>query len=138
MLKIISQFVKFGIVGLSNTIISYIVYAALIYIGMPYLIASITGFVVGVLNSFLWNNLYVFKKNDNEKRNPWLTLTKTFLAYAGTGLVMANILLILFIEKYGISKYVAPLITLLITVPLNFIINKYWSFRIEKKENGET
>ena len=105
---------------------------------MPYLIASITGFVVGVLNSFLWNNLYVFKKNDNEKRNPWLTLTKTFLAYAGTGLVMANILLILFIEKYGISKYVAPLITLLITVPLNFIINKYWSFRIEKKENGET
>ena len=51
---------------------------------------------------------------------------------------MANILLVLFIEKYGISKYVAPLITLLITVPLNFIINKYWSFRIEKKENGET
>lgn len=50
------QFLKFGIVGLSKSAISYIVYAILTYVGIPYLVASIIGFVVSVLNVFFWNN----------------------------------------------------------------------------------
>lgn len=83
------------------------------------------------MNSFFWNNRYVFKKNKGEKRNIWLTLIKTILAYAGTGLFLSNILLILFVEIIGISKYIAPLINLVITIPLNFLINKYWAFKTE-------
>ena len=132
------QFIKFGIVGLSNTLISYGVYAGLTYIGVPYVLASVIGFVASVLNSFFWNNRYVFKKNDGERRNPWWTLAKTFLAYAGTGLILSNILLALFVEKMGVSKYLAPIISLVITIPLNFVINKFWSFRTKriKEENG--
>ena len=55
------QFVKFGIVGLSNTLISYVVYVAGVRFGMHYLLASILGFVISVLNSFYWNNKYVFE-----------------------------------------------------------------------------
>ena len=139
MLRLFIQFIKFGIVGLSNTVISYAVYAALTYIGVPYLIASIVGFVASVLNSFFWNNRYVFKKGDGERRNPWWTLAKTFLAYAGTGLVLANVLLVLLVEKAGVSKYIAPIVTLVVTIPLNFVINKFWSFRTKDidKEDDE-
>ena len=138
MIRLLTQFIKFGIVGLSNTIISYGVYAGLTYVGVPYVLASVIGFVVSVLNSFFWNNRYVFKKNDGEQRNPWWTLAKTFLAYAGTGLILSNILLVLFVEKMDISKYLAPILSLVVTIPLNFVINKFWSFRTKKtKEEND-
>lgn len=127
------QFIKFGIVGFSNTVISYTVYAALTFAGVQYLLSSILGFVASVLNSFFWNNRFVFRKENGEARNPWWTLAKTFIAYASTGLILANILLAFFVEKVGISKYVAPIFSLALTIPLNFIINKFWSFKTKKK-----
>lgn len=141
MIQTIIQFVKFGVVGLSNTAISYGAYVILTYIGIQYVLANIIAFIVSVLNSFFWNNRYVFKKNYGEKRNMWWTLTKTFLAYGSTGLVLSNILLVLFVEMFGINKYLAPLLILIITIPLNFIINKYWAFKtvkIDKTDIEET
>lgn len=122
------QFIKFGIVGLSNTLISYVVYLVGVRFGMHYLLASVLGFVISVLNSFYWNNKYVFQQGD-EERNLWLTLVKTFMAYASTGLVLANILLYIWVDVLGISEYLGPVINLIITVPLNFVINKLWAFR---------
>ena len=54
------QFVKFCVVGLSNFIISYVVYAAALALGLHWLAGSILGFVISVLNAFYWNNKYVF------------------------------------------------------------------------------
>ena len=127
------QFVKFGIVGLSNTLISYLVYALLVYLGLHYLVASIIAFFISVLNSFFWNSRYVFKKEDGAKRNVFHALIKTFISYAFTGLLLQNIFLFVFIDVLYISKYIAPLISLVVTVPLNFIMNKFWAFRQSKK-----
>ena len=127
----IKQFIKFGIVGMSNTLISYIVYVILVELQINYLLASIAGFVVSVLNSYYWNNKYVFKKQEGEQRIWWKTLLKTFVSYAGTGLVLSNILLVIWVEWIKVPEIVAPLINLLITVPLNFVINKFWAYRIK-------
>ena len=123
------QFVKFGIVGLSNTAISYAVYSLFVYLDFHYLIASIIAFVISVLNSFFWNNKFVFKNEADQKRNIFHSLIKTYVSYAFTGLVLQNVLLFVFIEIFIISKYIAPLIGLVITIPLNFILNKLWAFR---------
>lgn len=131
------QFIKFGIVGLSNTFISYAMYATLTFLGIPYLLANVAGFLLSVLNAFFWNNRYVFRKSADESRSLWWSLAKTFLSYAGTGLVLANILFVVFVEKFGISKYIAPILTLVITIPLNFLINKFWSFRTTPVKKGE-
>ncbi len=128
------QFIKFGFVGAANTLISYATYALLVYFGTPYIIASICGFIVSTFNAFFWNNVFVFKKQKDEKRNLWKALVKTFLSYAGTSLVLNNILLAFFVEILHISKYIAPLISLVITIPLNFLLNKFWSFKGEKTE----
>lgn len=125
----IKQFIKFGIVGISNTLISYVVYVVLVEVHLNYLLASIAGFIASVLNSYYWNNKYVFKKQENEQRTWWKTLIKTFVSYAGTGLILSNILLVIWVEWIKIPDIVAPLINLLITVPLNFIINKFWAYR---------
>ena len=131
----IKQFIKFGIVGISNTLISYVVYVVLVGLQINYLLASIAGFIVSVLNSYYWNNKYVFKKQEDEQRTWWKTLIKTFVSYAGTGLILSNILLVIWVEWIKITEIVAPLINLLMTVPLNFIINKFWAFRTSVKDN---
>ncbi|MGL4986470.1 MAG: GtrA family protein [Treponemataceae bacterium] len=128
------QFIQFGIVGLSNTFISYAIYTFLIYFNVYYLFANVIAFIISVINSFFWNNRYVFKQQ--EKRSFFKALLKTFLAYALTGFVLSNILLFLFVEVFIISKYIAPLLSLVITIPLNFICNKFWVFKEEKNEKN--
>lgn len=132
----LGQFIMFGFVGLGNTAISYIVYSCLLFAGTHYLVASIAGFVVSVFNSFYWNNKYIFKTSRDAQRNVVGSLFKTFIAYGFTGLLMSNVLLVLLVEMLRVSTYLAPLLMLVITVPLNFFLNKYWSFKNMKKDVG--
>lgn len=127
------QFVQFGIVGLSNTAISYITYLILIQFSIHYLVANMIGFFVSVINSFYWNNKYVFAAKSGEQRSILSSFMKTFLSYAGTGLVLANILLVLWVDILHINEVIAPAINLLITIPLNFLLNKLWAFRNKNK-----
>ena len=129
------QFIKFGIVGVSNTLISYGLNVLVLVLLKPYHLAwdyiagNVVAFVLSVLWSFYWNNRFVFTKKDGEKGDLWRTLLRTYIAYGFTGIVLTNILSYVWINGLGISKFVAPLINLIISVPLNFIINKFWAFR---------
>lgn len=122
------QFVKFGFVGLSNTLISYTVYVFLIMLGSHYIVANILGFLVSVINAFYWNNKYVFKVEDGRKRALWSSFCKTFISYAGTGVVINNLLLLVWVDLLGVHEFVGPIVNLFITIPLNFVLNKYWAF----------
>ena len=122
------QFLKFGLVGVSNTIISYFTYLILVLLGMHYMPANGIAFAVSVLNSFYWNNKYVFAE-EKEKRKWYLVLAKTFIAYGFTGLFLNSVLLYLEVDLWQINELLAPLINLIITIPLNFIINKFWAYK---------
>ena len=124
--KIFYQFIKFGLVGISNTLISLAIYYIMVWMGFHYIVANLVGFVITVINSFYWNNKYVFKKQ-NEK-NKKKSFVKMACSYGLTAL-LSNGLLFLFIDVMNISKYIAPLICLMISVPLNFVLNKIWAFK---------
>lgn len=119
------QFIKFGLVGVSNTAISLIIYYALIYFGINYIIANTVGFIISVLNAYYWNNKYVFKKSTNSNVK---AIIKTFMCY-GVTFVLSTVLLIVMVKYLGISQLIAPIINLIITVPLNFLMNKFWTFK---------
>lgn len=130
------QFVKFGIIGVSNTVISYLLYTFSL-MGMrtigfaweaDYLIAQVIAFVLSVLWSFYWNNKFVFVKGAR-KQKLWMKLLKTYVSYSFTGLFLNSFLLIVWVQYVHISEYVAPILNLLISVPLNFVINKFWAFK---------
>ena len=126
------QFVKFGLVGVSNTLISYIVYVILVAFSIHYLMASLIGFFVSVINAYYWNDKYVFKTDSEEKQVWWKVFLKTFASYSGTGLILNNILLFLWVNVLGVHEMIGPILNLFISIPLNFILNKYWAF----KNNG--
>ncbi|MDY3770952.1 MAG: GtrA family protein, partial [Lachnospiraceae bacterium] len=122
---------------LSNTVISYILNVAVLLILSPFSVSwdffagNMVGFLLSVLWSFYWNNRFVFTMQEGQQRSVWKALLKTYLAYGFTGIILNNILSWLWITKFGISKFIAPVINLIVSVPLNFIINKLWAFRAE-------
>lgn len=129
------QFIKFGLIGATNTIISYVLNILVLLFLEPFdvswdfIAGNVVAFVLSVLWSFYWNNKLVFIVKGGESRPILKTLMKTYLAYGFTGIVLSNLLSYLWINVLSVSKYVAPLLNLIISVPLNFVINKKWAFK---------
>lgn len=76
------------------------------------------------MNSYFLNSKFVFKKQDEKAK----TIIKTYLAY-GTNLIIGTGLLYLFVDILHISELVAPLLNLIVTIPLNYVLNKFWVMR---------
>lgn len=129
---LVIQFVKFGLVGVSNTLVSWICYYIILWIDDNlYMLGSLVGTIVSIANAFIWNDRFVFKGQENDWKNRLKRLGKTYVSYGGTSL-LSVLLLWIEVQLFGVSKVIAPVVNLLITIPLNFLINKFWTFR-----NGE-
>ena len=104
------QFIKFGIVGVSNTVLSYVLYLLVILsfkrtdYRYDYVIANLVSFFLSVLWSFYWNNKYVFTIKAGQKRNVFLALLKTYLSYAFTGILLTNVLSFVWIDVLESEK----------------------------------
>lgn len=133
----IRQVIKFGIVGLSNTVLSYLLYLVFlnvfenrhIFMNCDYIISSILTFWICTVWSFYWNNRITFVRKADEKRSLVKAYIKMVLSYSLTGLFLQNTMLYVLVEYWGLSKEIVPLLILIFTVPLNFLLNKYWAFR---------
>ncbi len=124
-----TQFIRFGFVGISNTLIGLAVYYLLAGpFAMNIQLSNAISFAVSVLNAYFWNTVWVFKKQRNDAPKSIGTPLKFFVSY-GTTYLMSAVLLWLWTDVLGISKFLAPLISLLITVPVNFLLNKFWTFK---------
>lgn len=138
----IIQFIKFGLVGASNTLVSYVIYIVSLFLmqsinllqNIDYIISNILSFLISVLWSFYWNNKFVFTLEENQERSWIKALAKTYCAYAFTGLFLNNILIIIWVDMLGINKLIAPIINLIFSIPINFVLNKFWAFKKYEKE----
>lgn len=155
------QFVKFGLVGVSNTLISYgtemlcyyLLFVNAKFSGLVSLLGRIginsssdtvkivittaIAFVISVTNSYYWNNRFVFRTGEKGFCDHVKTYIKTLLCYGITGLVLSPIIKVI-LRNMGIPYYIASLASLIITIPLNFIMNKFWAFSSKcKKTEGE-
>lgn len=123
----IIQFTKFGIVGAINTILSYLITNLCYYvIHLHAQVANIIAFVITVFISFMLNGKFVF--NNKEQINLIKSLLKVYASYSITGLFLNAILLYIEEQLLGIPHYIATLMNLIVTIPINFILNKFWAY----------
>ena len=124
------QFLKFGMVGAVNTVLSYLITNACYYgFHLHEQICNLISFVITVLISYLLNSRFVFRQQDGN-RQPWYrALAKVYASYALTELVLMGILLFIQERLLGIPHFIATFMNLCITVPLNFVLNKFWAYR---------
>ena len=124
-LKTAEQLFRFCVVGLMNTAVSYVTYAIFVLLQVHYIISSLIAFVVSTANAYFWNDRFVFKNSGGR----WRGILKTYCSYALTGIFLYNALLYLLVDICGISELLSPLLVLVVTIPCNFLLNKFWTFR---------
>lgn len=137
------QFVKFGLVGVSNTVISYSVEMLGYYVffknaGWPepakVFVVTTLAFAISVTNSYYWNEKYVFADEKKKTvRQHLKTYAKTVACYGVTGLLLAPCFK-LCLGMFNVPYWAASFASLCLTIPLNFFLNKLWAFsRKEEK-----
>jgi len=123
---VLVQFVKFGIVGVSNTVLAFAIYTVLLKVfGVWYLGASAIGFVVGAINGFLLNRRWTFAGHVGDSLTPvrWGVVQ-------GCGLALNEGLLYLFVDGVEIEKLLGQACATAIVTVLTFLVNRAWTFRM--------
>lgn len=116
-------FVRFCMVGVTNTLLSLIVYYLLLKAGVYYLYASITGYVCGILNGYILSSLFVFRKGCNVLR-----LGK-FVAVYGSALLLNTGIMYILVDIIKIHELLAQAITILLILLYNYSLNSLWTFK---------
>lgn len=125
-MQLLAQFVKFGLVGVSNTLITFVVYTVLLKaFGVWYVAASGIGFAVGAVNGFLWNRAWTFKGHVGDA----LTPVRWFVVQA-CGLLVNLGLVYLFVDGAGLDELLGQGFTIAIVTVLTFFANRSWTFRM--------
>jgi putative flippase GtrA len=120
------QFVKFGIVGVSNTLLTFAVYTLLLKVfGVWYLLASAIGFIVGATNGFLLNRRWTFSDHVGDSLTPlrWAIVQ-------GCGLGINEGMLYVFVGAAGLDKLVSQACATVIVTVTTFFANRAWTFRM--------
>ncbi|ACV64800.1 GtrA family protein [Desulfofarcimen acetoxidans DSM 771] len=126
------QFIKFSIVGVINTIISFILYYILISININYLISSILSYSIGMINSFLLNKYWVFIKKSTTHKHYFIK----FIIVNIFTLSINSMLLYIFVSKFNINLLLSQFFVTLLVLMINFWGNKFWTFNIKDKLGG--
>jgi putative flippase GtrA len=123
---VVVQFVKFGIVGVSNTLLNFAVYTLLLKVfGVWYLAASAIGFSLGAVNGFLLNRRWTFEGHVGDALTPvrWGVVQ-------GCGLGLNEVLLYLWVGVVGVDKLVGQALAIVVVTTVTFLANRAWTFRM--------
>jgi putative flippase GtrA len=123
--KVVVQFLKFGTVGVSNTLLAFATYTVLLKVfGVWYVAASGIGFAVGAVNGFLLNRRWTFREHSGDALTPvrWAVVQSCGLA--------CNLgLLYLFVHDIGLDALVGQVPATAIVTVGTFAANRSWTFR---------
>ncbi len=151
--RLLAQFYRFCVVGVTSTLIDWgvhrLLYAGfggalrqsvhhLVISAFPFLdhpdfdgafsVFKAVSFTLAVINGFLLNRLWTFEIRDNHQRT--LQFFR-FVTVTGIGM-MLNVLVASQIHKPGAGEwnyYLALIVGTAVVAPLNFIGHKLWTFR---------
>ena len=125
--KGIKEFFKFAFVVLIGTFINLaILYLLTEFFGIYYLFSTVISFIFAMTNNFIWNKVWTFKENIK------LDVGKKYLQF---GLVSVSALLVnlfflyIFTEIFGIYYIISQVLAIGISLIINFLGNKFWTFK---------
>jgi putative flippase GtrA len=116
------QLVRFGIVGVANTLISFVSYRLLLAVGLVYLAAAPLAWAAGAVNGYIFNRRWTFAARDTTRAR----ILYLLVAAAGAGTL--DLLVLLFARGAGLPKVEAFLAAVPIVTVSTFAANRIWTF----------
>jgi len=124
--RVFRQFIKFGLVGVSSTVIDWGIYLILTrFAGIYYLMAKILSFSFAVINSYVWNRRWTFRSNDPQKLRQFIK----FLIIALVGVVLNTLIMYIVVDYIHLNDLYGLVISSAIVMFWNFLANKFYTFR---------
>ena len=124
------QFLKFGIVGLLNTLITLsIIFILMKLLHVSYRISNIIGYIFGLSNSFIWNKFWTFKSKIFSAREIILFLL-VFLVSFGLQFLILNLL----VEIIHINEDLSQIFAMIFYTIINFFGNKYITIKNRERQ----
>ncbi|MCD1259516.1 GtrA family protein [Paenibacillus athensensis] len=118
MVKLISkEFAKFVAVGLLNTLLTYLIYLLLDH-WVNYTMAYAVGYSAGIVFSYFMNTFFVFKSKPSIKKGMQFPLVY------GVQFILSEVILYICINRLGLNAKLAPLLVIILTIPVTFLLSK--------------
>jgi putative flippase GtrA len=124
--SVLWQWARFVAVGVSNTVLSWCVYATLETLGVQYLVASALAFAVGALNSYVLNRRWTF--HSHGRPGPEV-LRFGVVQCIGLGVDVG--LLDFLTQDVGIHHLIAQAIVFPAASAVTFLLSRQWAFRAQ-------
>lgn len=129
-MPVVAQFLKFGLVGVSNTLLTFVVFTILVQVvGVWYVAASAVGFLVGASNGFLLNRSWTFRGHGGGRG-----AAMRWAVVQGTGLLADLGLIYAFVSGAGLPKLVGQALAIGLVVGATFFANRTWTFKMHLVE----
>jgi len=116
------QFGRFLLVGVTNTVLSFVVYRLLLVAATPYVLAAPVAFAVGALNGYILNRRWTFAAQDTTRARVLYVTVQV----GGAG--ATSLLVYLFAHGAGADKVVAYLGAIPPVTVGTFLANRRWTF----------
>lgn len=119
------QLVRFCVVGASGYFVNLAVFSVLVHAaGAHYVVAAVLAFCVAWTNNFLFNKYWTFRRHG-------LSAVQQGARYLAVSLVALglNLLLLELLVRAGAAEVPAQAIAIAAVMPVNFLLNRRWSFR---------
>ena len=130
-MKIVEQAIKYGVIGMSNTLITMVViWIMMKTFGLPEGLSNITGYVAGLVNSYVWNRQWTFRGSETTF---WRGVMRFAIAF-GVCYALQYGLVLALNRHLPIDHYYNHLIGMVFYTFLNFLMNKFLTFRIRKAD----
>ena len=128
----ISEIIRFLLVGLGSNLINFSIYYAFIFLNFSLLLSAISGYLGGIFFSYTLGRIWVF-----DQRYPFSSrrLITFLIVYAVGGLGMTSLIMLL-TNLMGLDYRVSWLIGAVFATINNFFGQKYFVFRNKKVCNG--
>lgn len=118
------EFVLYSLIGLSGATLDFLIFNLLLYgLGTHYLLANLVGATSGIVNNFLLNRHFNFRKYDHA-----LKRFIAFLAVGVFGLLVASILLYIGVDLFHWHPVLVKLATIFVVVVIQYSLNRFWTF----------
>jgi putative flippase GtrA len=116
------QFVRFLVVGLSNTALSFVAYRLLLAASTPYVVAAPIAFAVGALNGYVVNRRWTFAAPDTRRARV------LYVVFAALGAASLTLLVLLLVRGAGLGRVEAYLVAIPPVTVATFLANRIWTF----------
>ena len=122
--QFVGQLIRFGVVGVSNTLVFLVAYAICVHVGVHYVAASAIGYTLGSINGYLLNRRWTFRAGDMSHASSAsrYMVVQTVAGLGNLGLLYA------FVHWLGTERILAQVIVIVIVQLLSFLVHRAWSF----------